>query len=92
MRWLRKKFEFKAPQIPWNDAYSVYAAMTRDAAQRRNRAFYDAINFTRKTAYQCAVNFKGFTGKDRFFAVENRLKRDTLVCITIKMDTQTNDP
>ena len=40
-------FEFKASQIPRNEAYLGYAAVTRDEAQRRNRTFYEAINIQR---------------------------------------------
>ena len=32
--WLRKKFKIKASQIPRNEAYLAYAAVTREAAQR----------------------------------------------------------
>ena len=41
-------FEFKASQIPRNEAYLGYAAVTRDEAQRRNRTFYEAISIESK--------------------------------------------
>jgi len=41
--WQNKKFKIKAPQTPRNEAYLSYAVVTRDAAQRRYWAFYDAI-------------------------------------------------
>mgnify|MGYP003973209053 CR=1 FL=1 len=41
--WQSKKFKIKAPQIPRNEAYLSYAAVTRDAAQRRYWTFYEAI-------------------------------------------------
>jgi carbon storage regulator len=40
-----KKFKINAPQIPRNEAYLSYAAVTRDEAQRRYWTFYDAINY-----------------------------------------------
>ncbi len=47
-----KKFKIKASQITRTplsrfpqDAYLSYAAVTRDAAQRRYWAFYEAISF-----------------------------------------------
>jgi tetrapyrrole methylase family protein/MazG family protein len=42
-RWQSKKFKFKASQILKNEAYFSYAAVMRDAAQRRNWTFYEAI-------------------------------------------------
>jgi len=48
VRWQSKKFKIKASQIPKNEAYLSYAAVTRGAAQRSrplcgNWAFYEAI-------------------------------------------------
>jgi len=34
----------KASQIPKNEVYFSYSAVMRDAAQRRNWTFYEAIN------------------------------------------------
>gem|GEM_PF-3069428 len=42
--WQSKKFKIKASQIPRNEAYLSYVAVTRGAAQRRYWAFYEAIN------------------------------------------------
>jgi hypothetical protein len=41
--WQSEKFKIKASQILRNEAYLSYAAVTRDAAQRRYWTFYEAI-------------------------------------------------
>ena len=35
-----------------NEAYLAYAAVTKDAAQRRIRAFYEAVNNEKGTAME----------------------------------------
>ncbi len=43
IRRLRKKIRRQGAQIMRNEAYSSYAAMTKDAAQRSIRTFYEAV-------------------------------------------------
>ncbi|MFB0505859.1 MAG: hypothetical protein ACETWT_03920, partial [Thermodesulfobacteriota bacterium] len=42
--WQSKKLQIQGAQILRNEAYLQYAAMTKDAAQRRSWTFYEAIN------------------------------------------------
>jgi len=44
IRRLRKKLQIQGTQILRNEAYLWYAAMTRDAAQRRSWTFYKTVN------------------------------------------------
>jgi len=39
-----KKLQIQDAQIPRNEAYISYAAVTRNAAQRRSWIFYEAVN------------------------------------------------
>jgi hypothetical protein len=43
IRWQSKKLQIQGAQILRNKAYLQYAAMTKDAAQRRRWTFYEAI-------------------------------------------------
>jgi len=43
IRWQSKKLQMQGAQILRNEAYVWYAAVTRDAAQRRSWTFYEAI-------------------------------------------------
>ena len=45
----------KASQIPKNEAYFSYSAVMRDAAQRRNRTFYEAINGIGRDQYRICL-------------------------------------
>jgi len=44
LRRLRKKIRGQGAQILRNEAYLSYAAVTKDAAQRSIRTFYEAVN------------------------------------------------
>jgi hypothetical protein len=43
IRWQSKKLQIQGAQILRNEAYLQYAAVTKDAAQRRSWTFYEAI-------------------------------------------------
>jgi hypothetical protein len=45
-----KKVRRQGAQILRNEAYLSYAAVTKDAAQRSIRTFYEAINIETRTA------------------------------------------
>ncbi len=45
IRWQSKKLQIQDAQILRNEAYLQYAAVTKDAAQRRSWTFYEAIKF-----------------------------------------------
>jgi len=45
IRWQSKKLQIQGAQILRNEAYLQYAAVTKDAAQRRSWTFYEAIKF-----------------------------------------------
>jgi hypothetical protein len=51
-RRLRKKIRRQGALIMRNEAYLAYAAMTKDAAQRGIRAFYEAVNNEKGTAME----------------------------------------
>ncbi|MEA3471578.1 MAG: hypothetical protein U9R24_07660, partial [Thermodesulfobacteriota bacterium] len=44
IRWQSKKLQIQGAQVLRNEAYLPYAAVTKDAAQRRSWTFYKAIN------------------------------------------------
>ena len=43
IRWQSKKLQIQGSQILRNEEYLRYAAVTKDAAQRRSLTFYEAI-------------------------------------------------
>jgi len=43
IQWQSKKLQIQGAQILRNEAYLQYAAVTKDAAQRRSWTFYEAI-------------------------------------------------
>ena len=43
IRWQSKKLQIQGVQILRNEAYLSYAAVMKDAAQRRSWTFYEAI-------------------------------------------------
>jgi len=45
---LRKKIRRQGAQVLRNEAYLSYAAVTKDAAQRSIRTFYEAVMFYRR--------------------------------------------
>ena len=56
IRWQSKKLQIQGAQILRNEVYLQYAAVTKDAAQRRSWTFYEAINLVPLTPYHAEVD------------------------------------